>query len=191
MTIASRMPSGASLPSASSTAGVVIRWPTLRTNSRLRPGSVSVAAVGRGVAAVRLQRARQRRAALVEASPPGRPASARASWHRPRPCPRHRPRRPNPRGRRSWSARIRAPRRRCPAGSSRPIGWSRSITTSICRPLWRNSRLSPSRPTSCAGSASTGSPPGQVGPATRPPAAPRRSRNALAQAITCAPRAGS
>jgi hypothetical protein len=43
---ASMMPSGASLPSASRIAGLVIRWPTLRTNSRLRPGRVKRAPSG-------------------------------------------------------------------------------------------------------------------------------------------------
>ena len=66
VTTASRMPSGASPPSGSRIAGVVIRWPTLRTNSRLRPGQVSSppsARVSRG----RVQRAGHRLAALVEA----------------------------------------------------------------------------------------------------------------------------
>ncbi|MNP49352.1 hypothetical protein D3C76_1435320 [compost metagenome] len=35
------MPSGTSLPAASRIAGLVIRWPTLRTNSRERPCRVS------------------------------------------------------------------------------------------------------------------------------------------------------
>ena len=39
--IASWMPSYTSLPSASTIASLVIRCPTLRTNSRLRPGRVS------------------------------------------------------------------------------------------------------------------------------------------------------
>ena len=38
VTWASRMPSGTSRPPASSTAGVVIRWPTLRTSISARPG---------------------------------------------------------------------------------------------------------------------------------------------------------
>ncbi len=38
----SRKPSGISLPAASTIAGLVMRWPTLRTKSRLRPGSVRV-----------------------------------------------------------------------------------------------------------------------------------------------------
>ena len=53
---------------------MVIRWPTLRTNSRLRPGSVKLAAVGRGVVAIRLQRAasasrRPCRSVAVEIAP--------------------------------------------------------------------------------------------------------------------------
>ena len=38
----SSMPSGISLPCLSSTAGVVIKWPTLRINSSERPGSLNV-----------------------------------------------------------------------------------------------------------------------------------------------------
>ena len=52
------MPSGASLPSASRTAGVVIRWPTLRTNSRLRPGRVRLPPSGVCIVAVRVRAAR-------------------------------------------------------------------------------------------------------------------------------------
>ena len=41
VTSASRMPSGTSLPSRSSTASVVIRWPTWRMKSNERPRSVT------------------------------------------------------------------------------------------------------------------------------------------------------
>ncbi len=41
VTRASRMPSGTSLPSLSSTASVVIRWPTCRMNSSERPRNVT------------------------------------------------------------------------------------------------------------------------------------------------------
>ena len=41
VTMASRMPSKTSAPSASRTASVVIRWPTFRTSSSARPGRVN------------------------------------------------------------------------------------------------------------------------------------------------------
>ena len=62
--IASRMPSGTSLPSRSSTASVVIRWPTWRMNSSERPRSVTSSPDGRGVGAVGVHRPGEGLAAL-------------------------------------------------------------------------------------------------------------------------------
>ena len=77
-------------------ASSVIRWPTLRTSIRLRPGSVER----------RRRRARYRRgrrsSRRVNVLPPlskvvgeRRPSSGRASCDSRRPCPRHRRRRSN------------------------------------------------------------------------------------------------
>ena len=58
------MPSGTSLPSRSSTASVVIRWPTWRMNSSERPRRVTLAAAGRGVGPVGVHRPGEGLAAL-------------------------------------------------------------------------------------------------------------------------------
>ena len=62
----SRMPSGTGSPWRSSTQVSIIRWPTLRTSSRLRPCRVSRVAVGRGVDAIGVEAAGHVRAALAE-----------------------------------------------------------------------------------------------------------------------------
>ena len=46
VTTQSRMPSGTGWPSRSRTEASIIRWPTLRTSSRLRPCRVSVSPSG-------------------------------------------------------------------------------------------------------------------------------------------------
>ena len=60
------MPSGISLPAASRMAGLVIRWPTLRTNSRLRPCRDQLGTVGLGVDAVRVHGAGEGAATLAD-----------------------------------------------------------------------------------------------------------------------------
>ena len=64
VTRASRMPSGTSLPSRSSTASVVIRWPTWRMNSSERPRQRHLLAGRGGAGPVRVHRAGEGLAAL-------------------------------------------------------------------------------------------------------------------------------
>ena len=131
-----RAPAG---PRGRARAVSIMRWPTLRTSSRLRPGRVSVVAVGRRVDAVGIEAARRWSAPpFVEASPPGRRASGRASCGRPRSC------------RRRSTAATKSSRSMIvvmaassttsamPAGSFLPMGCRRSIWISTCRPLWRS-----------------------------------------------------
>jgi hypothetical protein len=142
-------PSGASEPSARRTAGVVIRWPTLRTNSSDRPGRVTVEPSGAVNRLVRVEGASQD-------LPPLSKVSTRSPFIRPsqlrrrRPCRRRRRRRSSPPDRRWWTGPPPAPRRRCPPGRWRRSDGRRSITTSTCRPLWRKTRP-PRWPTYCEG----------------------------------------
>ncbi len=91
--------------------------------------------VGRGIARSGAMRRVDDACRPCRKSRRDRPSSGRASCDRPRPCPRHPRRRPNPRNPGSWSAPLRAPRRRRRRGSVLPIGWSRSMWISTCSPL--------------------------------------------------------
>ncbi len=66
VTAASIRPSPMGLPSGSSTARVVIRWPTLRTSSSALPFSVSGVAVGAGVLPVGVEAAGDGLAGFLE-----------------------------------------------------------------------------------------------------------------------------
>ena len=67
VTAASSIPSGIGSPASSSTASVIMWWPTLRTSIRLRPWRRELAAVRGRVAPVRVEAALDRPSALLEA----------------------------------------------------------------------------------------------------------------------------
>ena len=156
VTTASRMPSGISWPSPHSTAGLVIRWPTLRTNSSERPCSATSSPRGAGVLAVGVQAAGEGLAALghllgQRALQDAEPVAVGLHL-----VLRRRPPRPNPPGP-GWStAPTSSTRSLTPAGSSRPIGCARSMRMSRCSPWCASSTAdgasaSPWKPTNCAG----------------------------------------
>ena len=190
------MPSGASLPSGRQDRRRGHQMADIAHEQQAAARQRELAAVGRRVVAVGLEpRGSVLRRPCRSVASRSPLHDARASWHRPRPCPRHRPRRSNPRGRRSWSARIRGSTSAMPAGSSRPIGVvAVDDELDVQAVVLRSEQALPSR----AGRRAAPDPrvrrlatATSLGPCCPLRAARPRRGNALAAAITCAPRAGS
>ena len=104
---------------------MVIRWPTLRTSISERPRSSNVAPSGAVYSAVWIEFPDESLAALGDLLLRGRPSSGRASCGMPRPCPRHRRRRSNPRSPGSSSGPIPARRRQYAPGQTCRLSTSR------------------------------------------------------------------